>query len=140
MLYQPNFQGFILLHCAPTPQLSLSRHVCINIIRSNAKPRTGIKKVESVQFTAVLLLSAGPPTSESCFGRNIRRYRPPGSTAPRSPQSRAEEAHWWHQRLVSHGQNLCTLRDRGANLIEQVSYPLQSVRSALAASVRCQHT
>lgn len=103
------------------------------LIRSDTKPRTGMEKVESVRFTAALLLAAGPPTSEGCgcTRRNVSRYQQLASTAPRPPQPQAGEAHRWHQRLVSHGQKLCTLRDHGANLIEQVIHRNRFVQPEL---------
>lgn len=141
VLYQPSFQWFILLHCASRPHLSLSRHICITISRCNTEPRTRMQKVESVCFTAALLLAAGPPTSErcGCTRLNVGNQQQPASTAP-GPQPQLDKVCRWHQRLVSHGQNLWTLRDRGANLIETPKNPLQSCCSAPAANVRRQCT
>lgn len=59
----------IVYFTAPTSCVPLSRQNCIHIIRSNAKPRTGIQKVESVWLSAAVLVQQDPQTASAAAAR-----------------------------------------------------------------------
>lgn len=85
---------FILLQWAPTSRVPLLRQNCI--IRSNAKTRTGIKKVESVCFQLYSWCRGTP---------RFRVLQLWEVKCPKCPHTHRQR----QQHLGSHRQNLCTL-------------------------------